>query len=119
MPPVSFFTYIPALCTPRAMAAHPSPQPAGCCCRTPPPLCLLCHARPCCARCQVMFAHLALGVEPWFEPRGFWRAFKDYDGQPVNIRWALQPRRALTLFLTACITRPAGQHQVGAARAAL
>ncbi|EFN51470.1 hypothetical protein CHLNCDRAFT_59229, partial [Chlorella variabilis] len=35
---------------------------------------------------QVMFAHLALGVEPWFEPRGFWRAFKDYDGQPVNIR---------------------------------
>lgn len=33
-----------------------------------------------------MFAHLALGVEPWFEPRGFWRAFKDYDGQPVNIR---------------------------------
>ncbi|KAL4452636.1 hypothetical protein ABPG75_008298 [Micractinium tetrahymenae] len=35
---------------------------------------------------QSMFAHLALGVEPWFEPRGFWRAFKDYDGQPVNIR---------------------------------
>lgn len=37
---------------------------------------------------QVVFAHLACGVEPWFEPRGFWRAFKDYDGQPVNIRWA-------------------------------
>ncbi|KAL4854761.1 Ubiquitin carboxyl-terminal hydrolase 24 [Chlorella vulgaris] len=35
---------------------------------------------------QVMFAHLAHGVEPWFEPRDFWRAFKDYDGQPVNIR---------------------------------
>ena len=33
-----------------------------------------------------MFAHLALGVEPHYQPAGFWRAFKDYDGQPVNIR---------------------------------
>lgn len=35
---------------------------------------------------QAMFAHLALGVEPHYQPAGFWRAFKDYDGQPVNIR---------------------------------
>ncbi|PSC74217.1 ubiquitin specific peptidase 24 isoform A [Micractinium conductrix] len=35
---------------------------------------------------QDMFAHLELGIEPWFAPRGFWQAFKDYDGQPVNIR---------------------------------
>jgi hypothetical protein len=41
-----------------------------------------------------MFAHLAVGVEPWYEPCGFWRAFKDYDGQPVNIRQA-----ALLAFL--------------------
>ena len=33
-----------------------------------------------------MFAQLACGVDPWYEPRGFWRAFKDFDGQPVNIR---------------------------------
>jgi len=35
---------------------------------------------------QTMFAHLAAGVEPWYEPWGFWRAFKDYEGRPVNIR---------------------------------
>ncbi|KAG7672415.1 putative Ubiquitin carboxyl-terminal hydrolase 24 [Nannochloris sp. 'desiccata'] len=35
---------------------------------------------------QTMFAHLAAGVAPYFEPRGFWRAFKDYEGQSVNIR---------------------------------
>lgn len=35
---------------------------------------------------QQMFAHLAAGVEPWYEPQGFWRAFKDYEGRPVNIR---------------------------------
>jgi len=35
---------------------------------------------------QTMFAHLAAGVEPWYEPCGFWRAFKDYEGRPVNIR---------------------------------
>jgi ubiquitin C-terminal hydrolase len=35
---------------------------------------------------QTMFAHLAAGVAPFFEPRGFWRAFKDYEGQSVNIR---------------------------------
>ena len=34
---------------------------------------------------QTMFAHLAGGVSPSFEPRGFWKAFKDYEGQPVNI----------------------------------
>jgi len=35
---------------------------------------------------QTMFAHLTAGVAPYFEPRGFWRAFKDYEGQSVNIR---------------------------------
>jgi ubiquitin C-terminal hydrolase len=35
---------------------------------------------------QTMFAHLAAGVAPFYEPRGFWRAFKDYEGQSVNIR---------------------------------
>lgn len=53
-----------------------------------------------------MFAHLACGVEPWFEPRGFWRAFKDYDGQPVNIRWVgvargMQPCVGLTSLTVA------------------
>ncbi len=35
---------------------------------------------------QTMFAHLAAGVAPFYEPRGFWRAFKDYEGNSVNIR---------------------------------
>lgn len=35
---------------------------------------------------QIMFAHLAGGVEPWYQPSGFWHAFKDYEGEPVNIR---------------------------------
>lgn len=44
------------------------------------------HTPPYPPHVQAMFAHLVLGVEPWFQPAGFWRAFKDYDGQPVNIR---------------------------------
>lgn len=35
---------------------------------------------------QTIFAHLTVGVAPWFEPRGFWFAFKDYEGRAVNIR---------------------------------
>ena len=32
------------------------------------------------------FAALALSRLADFAPRGFWRAFKDYDGEPVNVR---------------------------------
>lgn len=35
---------------------------------------------------QVMFAHLALGRSSCYNPRDFWRSFKDYDGQPVDIK---------------------------------
>lgn len=35
---------------------------------------------------QVMFAHLALTCEGSYTPTGFWAAFRDYDGNPVNLR---------------------------------
>ena len=35
---------------------------------------------------QKIFAHLAGGIESAYEPIGFWRAFKDYDGRPIDIR---------------------------------
>jgi hypothetical protein len=35
---------------------------------------------------QVTFAHLALSSLNFYVPRHFWRAFKDYDGEPVNLR---------------------------------
>lgn len=38
------------------------------------------------AQLQVMFAHLALGRAAYFNPAGFWDSFRDYDGEPINIR---------------------------------
>ncbi|GIL42637.1 hypothetical protein Vafri_581, partial [Volvox africanus] len=35
---------------------------------------------------QVMFAHLRLGRASCYHPRSFWQAFKDYDGQPIDVR---------------------------------
>ena len=35
---------------------------------------------------QNTFGHLALGHRPFFVPRGFWMSFKDYDGEPTNVR---------------------------------
>ena len=35
---------------------------------------------------QTMFSYLMAGVSTFYEPSGFWKAFKDYEGQPVNIR---------------------------------
>lgn len=33
-----------------------------------------------------MFAHLALTNQEYYVPRCFWNAFKDYDGQRLNLR---------------------------------
>ncbi len=33
-----------------------------------------------------MFTALVLSNEPTYQPVGFWHAFKDYDGQSVNLR---------------------------------
>jgi hypothetical protein len=33
-----------------------------------------------------MFAHLRLGRASCYNPRGFWHSFKDYDGQPIDVR---------------------------------
>ena len=33
-----------------------------------------------------MFAHLALGRQASFSPNGFWGTFRDYDGEPVDLR---------------------------------
>ena len=35
---------------------------------------------------QITFAQLALSIREYFIPDGFWRAFKDYDGESINIR---------------------------------
>ncbi len=35
---------------------------------------------------QNTFGHLALSHRPFFVPRGFWMSFKDYDGEPTNVR---------------------------------
>eukprot|EP00951_Prasinocladus_malaysianus_P028611 scaffold261277_cov32-Prasinocladus_malaysianus.AAC.1 len=35
---------------------------------------------------QVMFAHLALSSLDFHVPRNFWQAYKDYDGEPINLR---------------------------------
>ncbi len=33
-----------------------------------------------------MFGALAFSNQDHFRPEGFWRAFKDYDGEPINVR---------------------------------
>ena len=33
-----------------------------------------------------MFANLALSNRDFYRPFGFWKAFKDYDGEPLNVR---------------------------------
>ena len=30
--------------------------------------------------------HLALSRQQAFKPTGIWHAFKDYDGEPINVR---------------------------------
>ena len=35
---------------------------------------------------QNMFANLALTNHDYYVPRCFWMAFKDYDGQRLNLR---------------------------------
>lgn len=40
---------------------------------------LICHL-------QKVFAELAVGNHGWCIPRGFWNAFRDYDGSPLDLR---------------------------------
>ncbi|BDA41234.1 probable ubiquitin carboxyl-terminal hydrolase FAF-X [Coccomyxa sp. Obi] len=35
---------------------------------------------------QRMFAYLALSHSHFYKPFGFWKTFKDYDGEPINVR---------------------------------
>ncbi|GJP59781.1 hypothetical protein CLOP_g15145 [Closterium sp. NIES-67] len=35
---------------------------------------------------QAIFGYLLAGCADYFVPEGFWGAFRDYDGQPVNLR---------------------------------
>ena len=35
---------------------------------------------------QSTFAHLALSRQQAYKPGGIWHAFKDYDGEPINVR---------------------------------
>lgn len=47
-----------------------------------------CHGDTLLCTCamQNTFGHLALSHRPFFVPRGFWMSFKDYDGEPTNVR---------------------------------
>lgn len=49
---------------------------------------LLMHCLEQCApvHAQAIFGHLALGQNEAVNPRSFWRAFRDYDGSPINVR---------------------------------
>ncbi|KAI8477153.1 MAG: hypothetical protein J3K34DRAFT_455469 [Monoraphidium minutum] len=38
------------------------------------------------AQLQAVFAAMALGLMPFTTPDGFWGAFKDYDGRPIDTR---------------------------------
>ena len=42
-------------------------------------------ADPAC-RMQKVFAELAVGNHGWCIPKGFWNAFRDYDGSPLDLR---------------------------------
>lgn len=35
---------------------------------------------------QNIFGHLALGQSEAVHPGSFWRAYRDYDGSPINVR---------------------------------
>jgi len=35
---------------------------------------------------QSTFASLAMSNREFYRPNGFWKAFKDYDGEPLNVR---------------------------------
>jgi hypothetical protein len=45
---------------------------------------------PCRLSCKTLsqstFASLAMSNREFFRPVGFWKAFKDYDGEPLNVR---------------------------------
>ena len=60
---------------------------------------------------QSTFAYLALSNREWYPPAGFWKAFKDYDGEPLNVRehqdayeffTRLQVRPCLLILKPAC-----------------
>lgn len=38
------------------------------------------------AQLQALFASMALGRSTYMVPRGFWAAFRDYDGSPLDVR---------------------------------
>lgn len=36
--------------------------------------------------CQALFGHLMLGRASSHLPKAFWASFRDYDGQPIDIK---------------------------------
>ena len=61
---------------------------------------------------QNTFGHLALSHRPFFVPRGFWMSFKDYDGEPTNVRehqdaYEFFTRLQVTSIATSLDTLPA------------
>lgn len=54
---------------------------------------------------QRTFGHLALSHRPYFVPKGFWQSFKDYDGEPTNVR---EHQDAYEFFTRLQVRAPAG-----------
>lgn len=50
-----------------------------------------------------MFAQLALGRSTFYAPRGFWGAFKDYDGSPIDVK---EHQDAYEFFTRLQVARP-------------
>ncbi len=43
------------------------------------------HVLCCRRRSSRLFGALALSTQEFHSPEGFWRSFKDYDGEPINV----------------------------------
>lgn len=65
---------------------------------------VLLSLRAACAGVQKMFGYLALSYDQSFRPHGFWKAFKDYDGEPINVREHQDAYEFFTRLQVRCLT---------------
>ena len=54
---------------------------------------------------QSAFANMALTQQQAFKPAGFWHAFKDYDGEPINVAEHQDAQEFLTRLQVCWSTR--------------
>ena len=55
---------------------------------------------------QVAFANMALSQQQAFKPINFWHAFKDYDGEPINVTEHQDAYEFLTRLQASCMICP-------------